>query len=153
MTYMYVKRTEQEVLIDQCLPIVLALVTAVRDEGPEGVQAIYDRVPADGMPTMLVLLAAMVDDQRTPEELLAWTEFNKPSAREAELRRLRRLGVSDVVSAPIVAGLPELSIRQAAQLAQRSPYAAAMYEERRLQPNREKRRKTDRAERPLRRTA
>lgn len=73
------------------LPDALALIGAVRDGGPDAVAAVMAR--AD-LPAVVVVLAAMVPDDRTPGELLAWadpTAVERERKRdEAKLERLRR---------------------------------------------------------------
>lgn len=52
------------------VPSALRLVGAVRSCDPDDVQQILQR--AD-LPALAIALAAMVDDTRTPSEMLAWT--------------------------------------------------------------------------------
>lgn len=63
---------EQDRRFAAAIPVALELVGAVRDLGPEDVAEIMAR--AD-MPALAVALAAMVDDTRSPRELLSWSLF------------------------------------------------------------------------------
>ena len=69
--------------IEMALPTILELIGAVRDGDAQAVTRAVDLLD---LPAAVVLLAAMVDDSRTPTDLLAWTE-DLPSARQARARR------------------------------------------------------------------
>ncbi|WP_100499384.1 hypothetical protein [Geodermatophilus chilensis] len=66
--------TAHEQLVDQLLPIAAELVGTVRDYGPDDVAAVLARVPAGRHDALAVVLAAMVDPDRSPAELLAWLD-------------------------------------------------------------------------------
>lgn len=65
----------------QLVPLAVRLVAAVHDEGPNAVRKALDRAralpaPADGTrvdDALPVILAAMVDPNRSPGKLLGWT--------------------------------------------------------------------------------
>lgn len=69
--------------VEMALPTILELIGAVRDGDAQAVARAVDLLD---LPAAVVLLAAMVDDTRTPTDLLAWTE-DLPSARQARARR------------------------------------------------------------------
>ncbi len=69
--------------IEMALPTILELIGAVRDGDAQAVTRAVDLLD---LPAAVVLLAAMVDDSRTPTDLLAWTE-DLPTARQARARR------------------------------------------------------------------
>jgi hypothetical protein len=58
---------------DSLVPIAAELVGTVREFGPDDVAAVLGRVPAGRFDALAVVLAAMVDPDSTPRELLAWT--------------------------------------------------------------------------------
>lgn len=62
-----------DALTDTLVPIAAQLVGTVRDYGPEDVAAVLARVPDGRHDALAVVLAAMVDPDATPRELLAWT--------------------------------------------------------------------------------
>lgn len=62
-----------EQLVDDLVPIAAELVGTVRDYGPDDVAAVLARVPQGRHDALAVVLAAMVDPDRTAYELLAWT--------------------------------------------------------------------------------
>lgn len=76
-------------LADALVPVAAELVGTVRDYGPEDVNAVLAKVPGGMYHSLAVLLAAMVDPDRTPSELLAWTQVRIP-ARPRPERRLPR---------------------------------------------------------------
>ena len=57
--------------VEMALPTILELIGAVRDGDARAVARAVDLLD---LPAAVVLLAAMVDDTRTPTDLLAWTE-------------------------------------------------------------------------------
>lgn len=63
-------------LTDAVIPAASALVWAVRQNDPDAVDAALDDAIASargpGLHALLVVLAAMVPDDRSPAELLAW---------------------------------------------------------------------------------
>jgi hypothetical protein len=61
-------------LAESLVPIAVRLVATVRDEGPRAVVKILRKVPGGRHDALAVVLAAMVDPDATPAELLAWTE-------------------------------------------------------------------------------
>lgn len=65
--------TGAEELAEDLVPIAAELVGTVRDYGPDDVLAVLSRVPGGRHDALAVVLAAMVDPDRTAHELLAWT--------------------------------------------------------------------------------
>lgn len=61
-------------MINQLIPIAAELAGCVRDYGPDDVAAVLARVPAERRDDLIVVLASMVDPNRKPSELLAWTK-------------------------------------------------------------------------------
>ncbi len=80
-------------LAEDTIPVALRLVGAVRETPYAGVDdtsrilAKYDVAPGTPLAALLVVLAAMVDDEKTPAELLSWTGFPTPAPA---IRRARR---------------------------------------------------------------
>ena len=77
-------------IANQLLPIALHYVTLIRDEGPDAIATdLTTRSHADHQ-AIICLLAALVPDNRTPQQLLAWrpTErrSNIPGVTDAMLR-------------------------------------------------------------------
>lgn len=78
----------------------IRLVSLVREEGPDGLGEFLDRRTRDGLYGLVVALAAMVPDDQTPEDLLAWlvpdpsasgrTMTPEAQARHAARRRAAR---------------------------------------------------------------
>lgn len=89
-------------LVDALVPIAAELVGTVRDYGPADVAAVLARVPAGRHDALAVVLAAMVDPDRTPAELLAWTEHS--IAERVERARLVAAGVSPRVADLLATG-------------------------------------------------
>lgn len=58
------------------VPFAARLVAAVRDDGPADVAALLAAVPEGRHDALAVVLAAMVDPDRTPAQLLAWTDWD-----------------------------------------------------------------------------
>lgn len=91
---------------DELIDVAAQLIGSVRDYGPEVVASVLATVPEGRHDALAVVLAAMVDPDRTPGELLAWMdtppqsrEFtplafrtNHSNPRRAEVQRLTRLG-------------------------------------------------------------
>lgn len=70
---------------EQALPLALELVDAVRRADRNDVQCVLDRADA---PALLVVLAAMVDDNRPVSDLLGWVPAdNVRQMRAAGQRR------------------------------------------------------------------
>lgn len=71
------------------VPIAAELVGTVRDYGTDEVRAVLARVPHGNLDDLAVVLAAMVDPDARPAELLAWTEMGPVPSREWEPTALR----------------------------------------------------------------
>jgi len=71
-------------LAAECVPLAAELACLVRDEGRAAIARFLRPLGGDRIPerarALLVVLAAMVDIDRSPEDLLAWVDFG-PSAR------------------------------------------------------------------------
>lgn len=79
------------------IPVAAQLVGTVRDYGPEDVQAVLAQ--ADGRHAELALvLAAMVDPDASPAELLAWQKAGPVQSRDA--KPMQRTGVGGRPKAP-----------------------------------------------------
>jgi len=65
--------------VDSLVPLAAELIGSVRDFGPDAVADVLSRVPDGRHDALAVILAAMVDPDRTPGELLCWTEGPVPS--------------------------------------------------------------------------
>lgn len=61
-------------LVDDLVPLAAQLVGTVRDYGPEDVAAVLARVPEGRHDALAVVLAAMVNPDASPADLLAWTD-------------------------------------------------------------------------------
>lgn len=85
---------------DALVPTASRIVWAVREGDTEDIDAALDEVRNDcgrvGIDALVIVLAAMVPDDLTPAELLAWTQ--DPN----EYLRLREVGV-DALSAGTLA--------------------------------------------------
>jgi hypothetical protein len=64
----------REDLAEALVPTALHLVGAVHDDGPDAVHEVIGELPAEHLPALLVVVAAMVDPTRTPTQLLGWVE-------------------------------------------------------------------------------
>jgi hypothetical protein len=73
--------TGHERLAEDLVPIAAELVGTVRDYGPDDVAAVLARVPGGRYDALAVVLAAMVDADRTPAELLDWTTTGPVQSR------------------------------------------------------------------------
>jgi hypothetical protein len=65
-------------LAEALVPIAARLVATVHDEGPRAVAKLLRKVPDGRHDALAVVLAAMVNPNRSPRELLAWTESLNP---------------------------------------------------------------------------
>ncbi|WP_263251608.1 hypothetical protein [Saccharopolyspora rosea] len=79
---------------DALVPVAAQLAAAVHDHDAAAVAQLLDG--AD-LPALVVLLAAMVPDDLTPSELLAWCDD------PAEYARLRAAGVSTLAANGVLA--------------------------------------------------
>jgi DNA-binding NarL/FixJ family response regulator len=70
------------------ISLAAELVGTVRDFGPDDVAAVLARVPDGRHDALAVVLAAMVDPDATPTELLAWTTAGPVKSREYIPRHL-----------------------------------------------------------------
>lgn len=66
------------------VPTAAALIGVVYDHGPDAVNAVLRRIPDTSRDELLVLLAAMVDPDRSPSELLAWTTAGPVKSRDRD---------------------------------------------------------------------
>ena len=84
--------TAAERLAEQASWHAARLVGAVHDEGPDVVAALLADAPAGRLDAVCVALAAMVDPDRTPGELLAWTDWapSVPVLKPCKGRSARR---------------------------------------------------------------
>lgn len=71
-------------LAEALVPIAAQLVGTIRDFGPEDVAAVLAQVPDGRYDALAVVLAAMVDPDARPKQLLAWTEMGPVSSRTWE---------------------------------------------------------------------
>lgn len=79
--------------VERVMPIALALVGAVR-EGPDQIATVLEQAGKD-MPAVLIALAALVPDDKTPGELLQWFHGERLTREQ----RLRRRQVHKLVAA------------------------------------------------------
>jgi hypothetical protein len=71
---------------ESLVPVACRLVGAVHDDGPADVARALADVPPDRMPALAVVLAAMVNPDRSPADLLAWVTWDDtPPARQPSL--------------------------------------------------------------------
>lgn len=68
-----VPRTSEQIVAD-LLPLAAQLVGCVHDHGPDARDQVLANVPDDAWPQLAVVLAAMVDPDRTVSESLAWLD-------------------------------------------------------------------------------
>lgn len=78
-----------EALADALVPIAAELIGTIRDYGPDDVAAVLAKVPDGRHDALAVVLAAMVDPDARPSQLLAWTELGPVASREWESPRHR----------------------------------------------------------------
>ena len=69
-------------LAESLVPIAAQLIGCVRDFGPQDVAAVLAKVPDGRHDALAVVLAAMVDPDARPSQLLAWTELGPVPSRE-----------------------------------------------------------------------
>lgn len=69
-------------LAQELVPIAAQLVATVRDYGPDDVKAVLSRVPDGRHDALAIVLAAMVDPDARPSQLLAWTELGPVPSRD-----------------------------------------------------------------------
>jgi hypothetical protein len=65
-------------LAERMVPVAAQLVGAVHDDGPDEVAAILRKIRPQQYDALAVVLAAMVDPELTPAELLAWVQWDEP---------------------------------------------------------------------------
>lgn len=116
----------REALVDALVPVAARLVAAVRPDGggAPAVTELLATVPQQRTDALCVVLAAMVNHQAAPAELLAWTDQLPPLAsppgqlrgRVAEYARLVGAGVRPQV-ARVLAGPDRPSDRRARRAA------------------------------------
>lgn len=70
--------------VESLIPLAAELVGAVRDYGPEITAEVLSRVPNGRHDALAVVLAAMVDPDARPQQLLAWTQLGPVPSREWE---------------------------------------------------------------------
>jgi hypothetical protein len=71
-------------LAESLVPLAAELVGSVRDFGPDAVADVLSRVPDGRHDALAVILAAMVDPDARPRELLAWTDAGPVQSRSFE---------------------------------------------------------------------
>ncbi|HMM95378.1 hypothetical protein [Phycicoccus sp.] len=67
-------------LAEALVPVAARLVGAVHDEGITGVSRVLADLDPNHRTALCVVLAAMVDPDRTPSELLAWVTWDETPA-------------------------------------------------------------------------
>ena len=67
---------------ESLVPIAAELIGTVRDYGADDVAAVLARVPDGRHDALAVILAAMVDPDARPSQLLAWTHLGPVPSRE-----------------------------------------------------------------------
>ena len=70
-------------LAEAMVPLAAALIGAVHDEGAEQVARVLSVVAPENLPALCVVLAAMVDPDMSPGDLLAWVTFGEDSINRA----------------------------------------------------------------------
>jgi hypothetical protein len=66
---------ERADLAEHLVPVATELAFLVHTESPDAVQARLDRIDPAHYPALAVVLAAMVDIDKRPEELLSWVTW------------------------------------------------------------------------------
>lgn len=66
--------TELSDLAESLVPTAARLVGAVHDDGPAAVARVLAGVPTEHLPAFTVVLAAMVDPNKSPRDLLGWVD-------------------------------------------------------------------------------
>ena len=69
---------------EQLVPLAAELVGAVRDYGPEITADVLARVPNGRHDALAVVLAAMVDPDARPQQLLSWLQLGPVPSRDWE---------------------------------------------------------------------
>lgn len=98
--------------LDKLLPLAGRLVGAVHDSDPLGVNtALHDATEILGDPltaanSLVILLAAMCDDDALPADLLQWRR------NPTEYHRLRNLGVESRLAAVLAARVADSLIQK-----------------------------------------
>jgi hypothetical protein len=64
-------------LAERLVPVAMTFVGAVRNLDADGITEFLDELTEDERLALPVILAAMVPDDRTPQELLAWVDFDE----------------------------------------------------------------------------
>lgn len=78
-------------LADALVPLAAELVGTVRDYSPEDVAEVLARVPDGRHDALAVVLAAMVDPDARPSELLAWTDCGPVISRGEGIEPIRQV--------------------------------------------------------------
>lgn len=68
-------------LAEAMVPVAARLVGAVHDDGPGHVARVVNSLDAQEIRGLVVVLAAMVDPDRTPTELLGWVDWSWSEAQ------------------------------------------------------------------------
>ena len=71
-----------EQIATSLVPLAAQLIGVVRDYGPDDVAAVLARVPDGRHDALAVVLAAMVDPDARPSDLLAWTHSGPVKSRQ-----------------------------------------------------------------------
>jgi len=69
-------------ITDDLVPLAAELIGCVRDYGPDAVAGVLARVPEGRHDALAVVLAAMVDPDARPTELLAWANGGPVKSRD-----------------------------------------------------------------------
>lgn len=90
-------------LAESLVPIATRLVGAVHDDGIAAVARVLSEVAPEHHAALAVVVAAMVDPERTPAELLSWVTWDDETPPPVEQPTLLTLAVDPIVD---VAALP-----------------------------------------------
>jgi len=71
---------ERADLAEALVPVAAALIGAVHDEGAQAVARVLGVVAPENLPALAVVLAAMVDPDMSPGDLLAWVTFGETAS-------------------------------------------------------------------------